>query len=182
MAKSNSQPQAEKRLQQPFAKKLLGWLKQLLLMLLLLTLFSAVLDIWRGRDIPKTNLPNIQATTLQGEQIDLLAMSHEQPVLLYFWGTWCPVCSFVSPSVNILADSYPVVSVAMTSGVDEKLQRYLKHKDYEFVVINDPHGEIAKQWSVQVTPTLMVIKDGELSYYTSGFTSLPGMWWRMLLA
>ncbi|MCK8044664.1 protein disulfide oxidoreductase [Shewanella sp. 1CM18E] len=182
MAINNPEQQTENSQRQPFAKKLFGWLKQLLFMLVLLTVFSAALDIWRSRDIPKTDLPNIQATTLQGEQIELLAMSHEQPVLLYFWGTWCPVCSFVSPSVNVMSGSYPVVSVAMTSGPDKKMQQYLQHKGYKFAVVNDASGEIAQQWSMQVTPTLMVIKEGELAYYTSGFTSLPGIWWRMLFA
>ncbi|MCL1146775.1 protein disulfide oxidoreductase [Shewanella marinintestina] len=166
----------------PLGRKVIGWLKQLLFMLLVFTVFSAVLDVWRSRDMPKTDLANIQATTVQGDKVNLLAMSHEQPVLLYFWGTWCPVCSFVSPSVDIAASQYKVVTVAMTSGSDTKMQQYLRHKDYDFAVVNDPRGEISQQWSMQVTPTLMVIKDGELAFYTSGFTSLPGIWWRMLLA
>ncbi|ABZ77826.1 alkyl hydroperoxide reductase/ Thiol specific antioxidant/ Mal allergen [Shewanella halifaxensis HAW-EB4] len=166
----------------PFGRRLIGWVKQLLFMLVVLSVFSAALDIWRSRDLPKTALPNIQATTVQGQAVDLIAMSHEQPVLVYFWGSWCPVCNFVSPSVNMIADRYPVITVAMTSGTDEKLLKYLQHKGYDFAVVNDPSGELSQDWSMQLTPTLLVIKDGELAYYTSGFTSLPGMWWRMLLA
>lgn len=167
---------------QSFGRRLFGWLKQLLFMLVVLTVFSAALDVWRSRDISTDQLPNIQATTVQGDKVDLLAMSHKQPVLLYFWGSWCPVCSFVSPSVDIAASQYPVITVAMNSGTDEKVRKYLQHKGYDFAVVNDPRGEISQQWSMQLTPTLLVIKDGELAYYTSGFTSLPGIWWRVLLA
>lgn len=182
MAINNPEQQTVNSQRQLLGKKLLGWLKQLVFMLVLLTVFSATLDIWRSRDIPKTDLPNIQALSVQGDPIDLKAMSQDEPVLLYFWGTWCPVCSFVSPSVNIAASQYQVVTVAMTSGPDEKMQQYLQHKDYDFAVVNDPRGELSSEWSMQVTPTLMVIKDGKLAFYTSGFTSLPGIWWRMLLA
>lgn len=82
----------------------------------------------------------------------------------------------------MMATQYSVVTVAMNSGDDEKLSQYLKHKQYNFPVVNDPKGQQSQDFSVNVTPTLMVIKDGELQFYTSGFTSLPGMWWRMLLA
>jgi hypothetical protein len=81
-----------------------------------------------------------------------------------------------------MASQYSVVTVAMNSGSNEKLSQYLQHKQYDFPVINDAKGQLSHGWSVNVTPTLMVIKDGELQFYTSGFTSLPGMWWRMLLA
>lgn len=162
--------------------RILGWVKQLLFMLVALTVFSAALDMWRSKDIPKSDLPNIQAMTLQGDSVDLKLMSQEQPVLLYFWGSWCPVCSFVSPSVDIFSRQYPVVTVAMTSGSNEKMQQYLHHKGYSFPVVNDPQGELSRAWSMQVTPTILVIKDGQVVFYTSGFTSLPGMWWRMLAA
>ncbi|MEZ9819404.1 protein disulfide oxidoreductase [Shewanella sp. 10N.286.45.A1] len=166
----------------PILARVLNWAKQLMLMLVVFTLFSAAIDLWRSRDIPTDNLPDLQAMTLNGNSVDILAMSYQEPVLVYFWGTWCPVCSFVSPSVDIMASQYSVVTVAMNSGVDEKLSQYLKHKQYDFAVINDEKGQLSHHWSVNVTPTLMVIKDGQLQFYTSGFTSLPGMWWRMLLA
>ncbi|MDB2385830.1 protein disulfide oxidoreductase [Shewanella sp.] len=162
--------------------RMLNWAKQLMQMLVVFTLFSVALDLWRSRDIPTDNLPDLQAVTLNGNSVDILAMSYQEPVLVYFWGTWCPVCSFVSPSVDIMASQYSVVTVAMHSGANEKLSQYLKHKQYDFAVINDEKGQLSHHWSVNVTPTLMVIKNGQLQFYTSGFTSLPGMWWRMLLA
>ena len=179
---ADNHPLNDSNAKKPLAYKVFGWLKQLAFMLVLLTVFSAVLDVWRGRDVPKEQIPNIQALSIQGEPIDLKAMSQDEPVLLYFWGSWCPVCSFVSPSVNMAAKQYQVVTVAMTSGTDEKMLQYLQHKGYDFTVVNDPRGELSSEWSMQVTPTLLVIKQGKVAFYTSGFTSLPGIWWRMLLA
>jgi len=168
------------KLKPTFFRRVLGWGRQLALLILFSMVFSAGLDMWRGKDIPKEELPNISGISLKGESLDIAALSKDQAVLVYFWGTWCPVCNFVSPAVNVMATSYPVVTVAMNSGVDNKMVKYLKHKEYDFEVLNDTSNEIAREWSVQLTPTIMVFKDGELKHYTTGFTSLPGMWWRML--
>ena len=109
-----------------------------------------------------------------------LAAQTNRLVLVHFWGTWCPVCNFVSPAVNQMSAFYPVVTVAMGSGEDEKLRKYLQHQEYGFDTINDSDSKIARDWSLQATPTIMIFKEGELKHYTTGFTSLPGMWWRML--
>ena len=163
-------------------RRVFGWLKQIALFTLFAIVITGVMDIWRGKDIQRDNLPDIKGMTLAGTDIDIVSLSQDQAVLVYFWGTWCPVCNFVSPAVDTMASMYPVVTVAMNSGSDDKMVKYLKHKGYEFETINDSNNDIARDWSVQLTPTLMVFKDGELKHYTTGFTSLPGMWWRMLFS
>lgn len=165
-----------------WVQKGLSGIKQLLIMLLLFLAVSTVVDLWRGKDIPKEALPPISALDLNGHLVDVVAMSRDKPVLVYFWGTWCPVCNFVTPSVNILSEHYSVVSIAMSSGSDEKMNHFLSDKGYTLSTINDRQGFLAREWSVQVTPTVMVINNGELKHYTTGFTSLPGMWWRLLMA
>lgn len=163
-------------------KRMWGWTKQLLLWLLLALVVTSVMDIWRGRDIPRDNLPPLQGMTLTGAEVDIAKLSQDQAVLVYFWGTWCLVCNYVSPAVNQISAYYPVVTVAMGSGEDEKLRKYLQHQEYGFDTINDNDSKIARDWSLQATPTIMIFKDGELKHYTTGFTSLPGMWWRMLFS
>lgn len=157
-------------------------LRQIIIFLVLSLVVTSVMDFWRGKDLPKQDLPLIKAVNIQGKVMDLAQLSDDQAVLVYFWGTWCPVCNYVSPAVNFIAQHYPVISVAMTSGDDEKLKRYLTHKDYDFNVINDSDNKISRDWSVQIAPTVMIFKNGQLQYYTAGFTTLPGIWWRMLTA
>lgn len=163
-------------------KKMMGWLKQIMLFLAFSIVVTGLFDIWRGKDIERDNLPDMKAISLNDEMVDVLAMSQDQTVLVYFWASWCPVCNFVSPAVDTLSAYYPTVSVVMNSGTDEKMKQYLQHKDYSFDTINDNEGLLAQDWSIRVTPTIMVFKEGELQYYTTGFTSLPGIWWRLLLA
>lgn len=159
-----------------------GRLKSLLGYVLFFLVVGWGVDLWRAQDLVSGKAPQLTAVSLQGEAVDLFAMSQEQPVLVYFWATWCSVCSTVSPSVNFVSDGAQVVTVALSSGADERVQRYLGAKDYDFTVINDEKGLISREWGISVTPTLFVIDKGEISSVTTGFTSPFGMWARLLFS
>ena len=103
-------------------QRLLGWGKQFAIFLLLAFIITAVVDVWRGKDFPKDNVPALVGTTLSGEMIDIAELSKNQAVVVYFWATWCPVCSFVSPAVETLSAYYPVVTVALSSGEDLRVK------------------------------------------------------------
>ncbi|TEW54010.1 protein disulfide oxidoreductase [Psychromonas sp. RZ22] len=126
--------------------------------------------------------PELITMSVQNKQIDLLAMSQEKPVLVYFWATWCSVCSVVSPSVDFVDGGTQVITVALNSGNNKRIQQYLHAKKYDFSVINDPKGTIAQEWGITVTPTLFVINKGEISAVTTGFTSPFGMWVRLFFS
>ena len=147
--------------------------------LLLFLVISVAVDWWRTKDMPKMALPELSGTSIQGESVDLKAMSKDQPVLLYFWGSWCGVCNFVSPSVDSISKDFPVLTVALSSGTDVAVRQYLKDNDYEFEVINDPDYRIGSQWAVEVTPSIVVVKNGKVEHVATGYVSWFGMWWRM---
>lgn len=48
--------------------------------------------------------------------------------------------------------------------------------------VNDPSGQLARQWDIRVTPTLVVISQGEVKSVTTGWTSGWGMRLRLWLA
>ncbi|RJG50442.1 protein disulfide oxidoreductase [Motilimonas pumila] len=159
------------------------WTGQGVSFLLLLFIISSVADWWRGRDLIHQPIPDITVYDIEGKAINLAQLSQQQaPTLIYFWGTWCPVCNYVSPAVSWLSQHYQIVSVALRSGEPDRVRQYLEHHDYEFNTINDPQNRLGAAWGIRVTPTLVVIKDGKIQYYTTGFTSLPGIWWRLWLA
>ena len=163
-------------------KGLMGWLKEIVVMLILAVIVSIGVDMYRSQSMISGDAPTLALQTIQGNEIDIAVMSEKEPVLIYFWGTWCPVCSAVSPSVDFLSDYYPVVSVALSSGKPERVQQYLNSKDYDLVTINDPRGVISKEWSVSVTPTIFIVNKGEITSVTTGFTSPIGMWLRLLFS
>lgn len=164
-------------------KKWHKWISQGISFLILLFIATSSADWWRTRDINLQAIPHIEGYNLEGKTVSLAALSQQQaPTLIYFWGTWCPVCDYVSPAVSWLSQHYNVVTVALRSGEANRVKQYLDHHDYQFPTINDPNNQLGQAWQIRVTPTLIVVKDGRIQYYTTGFTSLPGIWWRLLLA
>jgi thiol-disulfide isomerase/thioredoxin len=159
--------------------KVARWMKEILTFILIITVLSIAVDAWRSREMPSTTMPSLSMSTLEGDGVDIKKMSFDKPVLLYFWATWCPVCNFVSPSVNWLSESHQVISVAITSGDDKRLGQYMAYKEYGFPVINDPAGKVAQAWGVAATPSIVIIKNGEISSITTGLTSPIGMWLRL---
>ncbi|MBB1376570.1 protein disulfide oxidoreductase [Pseudoalteromonas sp. SR43-2] len=135
-------------------------------------LYTAV-NWWRQPVMPAN--PLLQLIDYKGQNIDLAAMSQDKPTLVYFWGTWCPICSITSPAINELANEnkYPVVSIAIKSGSDQELHDYLNEQGYSFSTVNDQHGEIFSDWQGQVTPSYIILKDNKM---TQGLTGIQPLW------
>ena len=101
---------------------------------------------------------------------------NQQATLVYFWGSWCGICSITSPAVNNLAKDHNIITVALSSGDEQELQDYLTDNQYQFKTINDDDGIISGQWGVEVTPSLFYINSaGEIVWVSSGLSSEWGM-------
>ncbi|ERL55372.1 protein disulfide oxidoreductase [Psychrobacter aquaticus] len=147
--------------------------KTILLYGLVFAVIYTAINWWRQPVMPAN--PQLQLTDYQGQTVDLAALSHEQPTLVYFWGTWCSICSITSPTIDKLAaaNNYPVVTIVIKSGSDQALQGYLNENTYDFTTINDQEGLIFADWQGQVTPSYVILKDGEM---TQGLTGIQPLW------
>ncbi|HID8900558.1 TPA: protein disulfide oxidoreductase [Enterobacter hormaechei] len=164
------------------ASKLPRLLRELTVWLLIGVAVSLAVDYYRQPALPQ-NFSATRLHTLDGETVDLAAMSEERPLLVYVWATWCGVCRYTTPSVAALAaDGGNVMSVALRSGDNATLEKWLRKKKVTMPTVNDASGELARQWDVQVTPTLVVISHGEVKSITTGWTSSWGMRLRLWLA
>jgi thioredoxin-like protein HI_1115 len=157
-------------------------LKNAISLLLTFVIISSVLDFIRKPTVPD----NINATALydlQGNPFFLPQLAQDKSTLLYFWGTWCGYCRYTSPAINDLAkEGYPVVSVALRSGSTQEVADYLAEHQYSFTTVNDPRGELANQWEVGVTPTIIILHNGKMDLATTGWTSYWGLKVRLFLA
>ncbi|CZF77073.1 protein disulfide oxidoreductase [Grimontia marina] len=158
------------------------WIKEILTLVILFSVISFALDLWRSQDMPNEQLPNVALQDLSGETIDLVALSEDKPVVLYFWATWCGACKFVTPTVDWLAEDHDVISVAITSGSNDRITAYLQHHDLKFATINDERGSLSGMWGVRATPTIVIVKDGKIASITTGITTPPGLLARLWLA
>lgn len=130
------------------------------------------INLWRAPSLPET--PKLSYQNTQGQLIDVIAQSHHQPVLLYFWGSWCGVCRTTSPNVQILHNTgYPVLTVAVSSGSDQELGAYMNQHGYTFTTINDNDGQIFRTWQGKATPSFVILSDGKI---TQGFTGIAPLW------
>ena len=103
-------------------------------------------------------------------------------MLIYFWASWCGVCRFTTPEIARLhSEGENVITIALRSGNEVEVMRWLARKGVDFPVINDADGTISRSWDISVTPTLVVMSHGRVVSTTSGWTSYWGMklrlWW-----
>jgi thiol-disulfide isomerase/thioredoxin len=157
-------------------------MRELAMWLLIGAAVSLAVDYFRQPALPQ-NFSATPLQTLDGMTLDLNAMSQQKPLLLYVWATWCGVCRYTTPSVaSLAADGGNVVTVALRSGDNATLEKWLAKKKMTAPTVNDHSGQLARQWDVQVTPTLVVISQGEVKSVTTGWTSGWGMRLRLWLA
>ncbi|WP_228730588.1 protein disulfide oxidoreductase [Psychrobacter sp. TAE2020] len=161
------------KLKKTSKQKAWSWLKTLVLYSVVFLVIYTAVNWWRQPIMPAN--PQLQLTDYQGHTVNLAALSQDKPTLIYFWGTWCPICTTTSPSVNRLATAgdYPVVTVAVQSGSNQQLTEYLNEHNYNFTTINDQQGQIFDDWQGQVTPSYVILKDGEM---TQGLTGIQPLW------
>jgi len=93
-----------------------------------------------------------------------------------------PGARLVSPSVDALRDSHPVVTIALSSGTGRQLADYANQHELGFNIVNDPDGDISRAWGVAVTPTLAVVHRGQIRSMTSGVTTPPGISLRLWMS
>jgi thiol-disulfide isomerase/thioredoxin len=135
---------------------------------LLLVLF--VIHLWQTRDLIEGSPPALSGQTLQGEWFDLDEQT-EWPLLIHFWASWCPVCRLESGGIDSLASDYPLVTVAMQSGSEGDVLRYLEQHRIQIPVINDPDGKLANAWQVRGVPISYILgSDGRIKFSTVGYT------------
>ncbi|ADO46926.1 protein disulfide oxidoreductase [[Enterobacter] lignolyticus] len=162
--------------------KLRRWLREILMLLLIAAAAMWAMDTLRKPALPQGFI-STPLHTLDGEQVFLATLSRERPLLVYVWATWCGICRYTTPSVATLAqEGGNVMTVALRSGDNSTLEKWLSRKGYAIPVVNDATGQLARQWDVQVTPTLLVIDNGEVTSITTGWTSGWGMRLRLWLA
>lgn len=156
--------------------------KNILLFGSLFIILSIVIDWYRKPTAPAQFADQVFYDL--GEQPRVIAqLSHQKPMLLYFWGSWCHFCQYTSPAVQQFAEQgLPILSIALQSGTENELRQYLADNRYTFSVVNDPDGRLSKQWGIQATPTILIIKDGRIINHTTGLTSYWGLKIRLWLA
>lgn len=163
-------------------RKLLSYFKSFVQAALVFALLSAAVDWWRRPTQPAA-FANQTLAPLDRPAATLQQLSRDRTAVVYFWGTWCGICKYTSPTIEKLHQNrIPVISVALKSGDDAAIQAYLQQNRLSFPTVNDSDGLIARDWQISVTPTVALVKNGRMLHATTGISSYWGIRLRMILA
>lgn len=155
------------------------WLRDLLIFAVIML----AIQWWQARDLPKQVVaPDLTGISLSGQPM-ALSDWHGQPVLVHFWATWCPICRMEEDSIDSIAEDYPVIAVATSSGTPTEIASYLRKQGLNFPVMLDSSGELAQRWNAHGVPaTFVVNSQGEITYATMGYSTELRLRWHLYLA
>ncbi len=158
------------------------WAGEIVLVLALIVGVRA----WQQSGTARGPAPALAGVLLDGRSY-ALAPAAGQPVLVHFWATWCPICRAEQGSIEALARDYPTVTVAMQSGGDAEVVRYLRSESLSFPVLNDPDGVLAAHWGVRGVPASFIVDGaGQIRFVEVGYTTGVGLrlrlWWARVWA
>lgn len=87
--------------------------------------------------------------TITDSEFETEVLKAQQPVLVYFWASWCGPCRLVSPSINWAADTY---------------SDRLKVTKMEI----DPNPVTVGKYRIEGVPALVLFKNGEVAQQSEG--------------
>ena len=156
-------------------------IKDIISTLILLFLFSNLISYLRRPQLNSATLPSLQQSLLDQSSFNSNHLK-KQPFIIYFWATWCSVCSFQSPVIDSISKESQVLSIAVKSGTDLRLKTYVEQNQYKFPILNDSEGNWSTHFKISHFPTILIYNSqGELSFSDVGYTSYWGLKLRLFL-
>ena len=160
-------------------EKLKKYIKEIVTFIIMLTVIMNVVSYYNSLDLNKENL-DIQAFTLIDDK-EYIVKSNK-PIVIHFWATWCPTCKFEAANIEKLSKDYEVVTIAVQSGTDNDIKKYLNENEFTFNVVNDKDAKYSSKFNIEVFPTTLIYdKKQNLKYSEVGYTTTVGLYSRMLL-
>lgn len=152
---------------------------------LVIVAIVAAVQLWQARGLPEGPAPALAGTLLDGHPgslADTVAAAGDKPVLVAFWATWCSICKAEAGNLDDIARDTPFLGVAMQSGDNTEVSRYLAQRNRRLPSINDNDGRLAAAWKVAGVPTHFIIDGhGNIRFRVVGYASEWGLrarlWW-----
>ena len=158
-------------------EKLLHYTKEILTFIVVITILSNIISLYKSSDLPKQKL-NIETLELINNQ--KFNLNTDKPIIIHFWATWCPTCKLEAGNIQTLSEHFEVLTIAVKSGSEYDLTEYMKEHSLNYRVYNDEDSNIASKFNIAAYPTTFIYdKEGNLVFSEVGYTSTFGLWLRM---
>ena len=108
------------------------------------------------------NLMELTLVDVDGNKVRLDQVAKDQPLLLYFWATWCKPCRKTQPKVSALAKKYKdkvkVVGINV-GGLDspKDIKKYISRHRITYTMLIDHNDEAVKAYSVSAIPVIILM-------------------------
>jgi thiol-disulfide isomerase/thioredoxin len=153
-------------------KKLKHYLKETLYFIIFITLLTNGISFYKSSDLNKEKLNLTEVHLLDNS---IYKLDNTKPILIHFWATWCPTCKLEAQNIEYLSHYYEVLTIAVQSGTDEELHKYLQEHHYTFKLINDQDGSYSNKFNIVGYPTTFIYdKNQNLVFSEVGYTSTFG--------
>lgn len=161
-------------------KKIKHYAKELLFILITVTVVANVMSIYRSRDLTHAPLQIDSLTLIDGSTYHV---KEDKPLLIHFWATWCPTCKLEASNIDFLSKHFEVVTVAVKSGSDAEVRKFMQEHNYHFNVFNDSNAVLASEFHIAGFPTTFIYnKEHTLSFSEVGYSSTLTLYLKMLWA
>ncbi|MDF1877871.1 redoxin family protein [Sulfurimonas sp. SAG-AH-194-L11] len=159
-------------------QKIKHYFKELLFFTLFITIFANGLSLYKAQEINKSDL-TLSTTKLINNT--LYTPDRDKPLIVHLWATWCPTCKLEADNINRISKYYEVITIAVDSGSDYDIDKYMKEHDLHYRVINDNKYSLSESLNIKVFPTTLIYdKNQKLVFSEVGYTSSFGLFIRML--
>ena len=156
-------------------------LKEIISTIIIFFLISMVLNYIRKPEI-KENIYDYKLIDMHGNSIDFSSYKGE-PLVVHFWATWCPTCKLEASNIDALSKEYNVVSIAVTSGNNEQINKFMQKHQLNYKVISDVEGSLAEKFNISAYPTTLIYtKSGKLKFAEVGYSTTVGLKARLHLS
>ena len=157
-----------------------GKKKYLIDFVLIVIVFISVRQ-YQTQDIVTGQALAVDGILLDNTKIDWQSYQGK-PLLIHFWASWCKICRLEEDSIQAIAKDYQVLSIASWS--DDTVS-YMQQRGLHYPTLNDIEGKWAERYGIKAVPSSIIIdKDGYISFIETGFTSETGLrlrlWWLQL--
>ncbi len=150
-------------------------IKEIIIFTLIVFIVSNVISFLRKPDLQTNSIPHFQGNLITKKEF-ILDNYKGKPLLIHFWATWCPTCKLEASNIEKISKDYQVITIAVNSGSDEKIQNFMTKNNLTFTTINDNSGKISQKFDISAYPTTFIFSsDGELKFAEVGYTSTIGL-------